>query len=92
MDVRARVLGIVVLAATGFTVGMPAWAEPAHPAAESRSLQPMNYWYMEGHYATESECRAKGESLLWPANPGGADGYECRANGGGWDLWLMFLT
>ncbi|WP_394831427.1 hypothetical protein LVJ94_33435 [Pendulispora rubella] len=85
-------MGTAVLAATGIAMGTPVWAEPAHHDAESGSAQTMNYWHLEGHYATESECRAKGESLLWPANPGGADGYECRAKGDGWDLWLMFLT
>ncbi|WP_394825734.1 hypothetical protein [Pendulispora albinea] len=87
-----RVWITAVLAAASFAVDASVWAEPAHRDTASRSVQAMNYWYREGHYATESECRAKGDSLLWPTNPGGADDYECRVNGDGWDLWLMFLT
>ncbi|MDX3229019.1 hypothetical protein [Streptomyces sp. ME19-01-6] len=69
-------------------VGGPAAAAPAghHTVATSSSV--MDYYQYYDHYTAHDDCVAVGEDFLTR----GADGYECRAKDGGWDLWLIFAT
>lgn len=89
---RVAVAGAAVAAGLVLGGGVAAAAPVAQGAAAS-DVHVLNYWHMYGEYATQAECVAQGEALLYPNHPGGADDYECRAAAnGGWELWLMHLT
>jgi hypothetical protein len=93
MDIRTRVVAVVAAALAGLgIVGATTGAAWASADARRQAVQAMNFWMLHSSYGTHEECEAAAQEYLWPQNPTGADGYECRANGGRWELWLMFLS
>ncbi|WP_438011724.1 hypothetical protein WME89_25635 [Sorangium sp. So ce321] len=51
-----------------------------------------DFWYLHSTYNSRAECEGAAQLYMWPNNPGGADDYECRSEGGRWGLWLGFLS
>jgi hypothetical protein len=84
-------MAITALAGTLITIGVPT-PSYAGVTPDTRTEALMNFWFLHSSYETQAECEAAAQEYLWPQNPGGADGYECRQSANGWDLWLMFLT
>ncbi|NYI03462.1 hypothetical protein [Allostreptomyces psammosilenae] len=101
MPTRLRALMVTTVAAAGIALAGAAPTAAAAPAdphtgaarvQASQTLRAMDYWQFHSHHATLDACVAVGEQYLWPNHPGGSDDYECLANNGGWDLYLIFAT
>ncbi|RKN43121.1 hypothetical protein [Streptomyces hoynatensis] len=82
-------VGAAALAALGLGGGTAVAAERAQ---DSGGYHVLDYYQYMGTYGSHDACVEAAQPYLWPTNPGGADGYECRDVAAGWDLYLIFAT
>ncbi|MGP4113874.1 hypothetical protein ACTWP5_23560 [Streptomyces sp. 4N509B] len=83
----ALAVGLALTAGASVATAATAATAASAPAVAS-DVGVMDYWHLWGHYPTEQECVAVGESYV----PERADGYACQPKDGGWDLYLIFAT
>ena len=81
-------VGVAVVVGPGIAPGVAGAASARVDAAGQAVSAAADFWYRHSTYDRQAECETAAQLYMWPNNPGGADDYECRPEGGRWALWL----
>ena len=76
----------------GLATGMTGAASARVDTGGEVVVAAADFWYLHSTYDRQADCETAAQLYMWPENPGGADDYECRSEGGRWNLWLGFLS
>ncbi|WP_438027424.1 hypothetical protein [Sorangium sp. So ce233] len=88
-----RLLSVgVAMVGLGLATGVTGAASARVDNGDQAAFAAADFWYLHSTYNRQSECETAAQLYMWPSNPGGADDYECRPEGGRWGLWLGFLS